>query len=254
MSQSQLSCVVEFDDIPENIHAQVYSSGDDGYDIIVVPTKSSRDKGILKQEMSMRSVEWESFVVAKLSHSAEEVDSEVEQVRRTAQNGLSQELSAVSYLGLKAVILQLQSAKSYNLARMISNKLDVEPSYGFEVWVEVRTDSWDWWNTFRLMTDSSKLKVCLSLTSQCPTQLQLERWLGEPLAAVSVDLKSDNKVLYMCVQIKVPGSLFYEGQQGLPVLSREWGDLLRDFSRLDPKVGPCLHHDTIIFLIISRSL
>ena len=250
---SQPSCVVEFDDIPENIHAQVYSSGDDGYDIIVVPTKSSRDKGILKQEMSMRSVEWESFVVAKLSHSAEDVDSEVEQVRRTAQIGLSQELSAVSYLGLKAVILQLKSAKSYNLARMISNKLDLEPSYGFEVWVEVRTDSWDWWNTFRLMTASSKLKVCLCLTSQCPTQLQRERWLGEPLAAVSVDIE-DNKVLYMCVQIKVPGSLFYEGQQGLPVLSREWGDLLRDFSRLDPKVGPCLHHDTIIFLIISRSL
>ena len=85
---------------------------------------------------------------------------------------------------MKGAILTLKSGDTTNLARLVGSH---------SVWVEVTGDRWDWWNRFRLMTDSSKVKVCLDsskvkvclrLTSQSLTDLQLERWLGEPLAAV----------------------------------------------------------------------
>ena len=167
---------LELGDIPENINDQVTKSGGDGYDVIVVPTRSSGEKFLLDQEMKMESQNWESYVLARLSDSAEGVDSKEEDVRRKSQESLRQELAAVSYLGLRAAILTLRSEDTTNLARLVGSH---------SVWAEVTGERWDWWNRFRLMTDSSKVKVCLRLTEQPLTDLQLERWLGEPLAAVS---------------------------------------------------------------------
>ena len=174
MADCHVSFGFEVGEIPENIYDQVVKSGD--YDFIVVPTRSS-EKFLLDQELRMESQYWESYVLARLSDSADGVDSKVEEVRRTCEENIRSELSAVSHLGLKAAILRLKSGDTTNLARLVR---------GHSVWVEVRGERWDWWNTFRLTTHpTNKVKVCLRLTDQLLTDLQVERWLGEPLAAVS---------------------------------------------------------------------
>lgn len=176
LSSENMMVGLELGNIPKNINDQVTKSGGDGYDVIVVPTKSSGQRFLLDQEMKMESQNWESFVLARLSDSVKGVDSKREDVRRKAQESLRQELAAVSYLGLKAAILTLGSGDTTNLARLVGSH---------SVWAEVAGNRWDWWNRFRLMTDSSKVKVCLRLTEKPLTDLQLERWLGEPVAAVS---------------------------------------------------------------------
>ena len=59
----------------------------------------------------------------------------------------------------------------------------------YQVWVEVPGENWDWWNTFRLATDADSLdrvKVGLHLTDKLLTKPELDRWLVEPVAAVSL--------------------------------------------------------------------
>ena len=179
-----VSCGVEFVEFPENIKEQVTRSGDEGYDLIVVPSWTSGQKIFQSEELLMESFYWRRYVVVRLGQSGHsKVDSKIESVRRTAEESLIKELSAVSHLDLQAVILSLKSEDNMNLARMLRSQMILGCLYS--VWVEVKGDDWERWNRFRLTVDSSKVKVCLRLTEQLLSDLQLERWLGEPLAAVS---------------------------------------------------------------------
>ena len=178
-----VSCAVEFSDTPLHIKEQVTKSGEAGYHMIVVPARSSALKIFQTQELLMESLDWRRFVVVRLSHSVHsQVDSSEGSVRREAEERLMEELRAVSHLDLQALIISLNSEDSMNLARIMKGQMVLGCQYS--VWVEVTGESWDWWNRFRLVTDSKLVKVCLRLTSQSLTDLQLERWLGEPLAAV----------------------------------------------------------------------
>ena len=50
------------------------------------------------------------------------------------------------------------------------------------------SSTWDWWNRFRLMADShNKINLCLGITEQVPTDMEVQRWLGEPVKTVSQD-------------------------------------------------------------------
>ena len=150
------------------ISNQVVSSGVDGFDIIIVPTRGPGQNTIMMQELLMGSLDWESYVVVRLSDAADKVDSQVPEVRRSSQELLRQELSGVSYLGLKAAILSLRGADHANLARLINQYLSGEPRfslYNFHVWLEVTGDSWHSWNSFRLFTDSSNRNGCMLIIS-----------------------------------------------------------------------------------------
>ena len=92
-------------------------------------------------------------------------------------------------------MVSLNSGSNTNLARMINSEILRGARY--KVWVEVSGEGWSWWNQFRLMTDSSdQVAVSLRLTEELPTDLQVERWLAEPLAAVSQ--YSSAEVLLLC--------------------------------------------------------
>lgn len=229
-----VSCAVEYSETPLDIKKQVTKSGEAGYDMIVVPARSSALKIFQTQELLMESLDWRRFVMVRLSHSVYSlVDSSVGSVRREAEETLMAELRAVSHLDLQALIISLDSADNMNLARIMKCQMVLGCQYS--VWLEVTGERWDWWNRFRLITGSKLVKVCLRLTSQPLTDLQLERWLGEPVAAVSL-VKIYNPQIMFSVKISVPSCLFQDNKKGYPVLDKNQGVLLRELRRLNPTV------------------
>ena len=149
-----------------------------------------------------------------------DVDSKIQHVRDNSEARLVQELKYASHLGLPAVMVTLQGRNHTNLARILSNYLVKGAS--FQVWVQVPVCSadlnkyedseraveqtWDWWNTFRLVTDSSsKVNLCLDLTEQLPENIHVERWLGEPVKTVSSRcFDNDDNLNYLAVYPYLP--------------------------------------------------
>ena len=174
---------LELSPLPVNISQAISSSREAGFDFIIVPSSSPSQESIVKQELLMDNQSWTSWVVVRLCQHRG-IDSKVDRIWRRSQQKLAKELSEISYLGLKQVIVRLNSGNNINLARTINSEILRRAKY--EVWVEVGGEGWCWWNQFRLMTDSSdQVKNCLRLTEELPNDLQVERWLAEPLAAVS---------------------------------------------------------------------
>ena len=163
---------VELSDLPENIEDQVIRSGEDGFEFITVPTTSGQ-KSMVRQELLLDSAAWQTYVLARLSDSAD-LESEVEEISRDCRERLTRELSGISYLGLQAVTLTLKTASNTKLAALVRDSV-CEERQRYQVWVEVPGENWDWWNTFRLMTDgdsSDRIKVCLHLTDKLLTNGQ----------------------------------------------------------------------------------
>ena len=178
---------VELSDLPDNIEDQVIRSGEDGFDFILVPVSTSSisgQKSMVSQELLLGSAAWQAYVLARLSDPAD-LESPVEEISRDCRERLTRQLSGISYLGLQAVTLTLKTASNTKLATLVRDSVCQE-IVRHQVWVEVPAESWDWWNNFRLMTDSSdRVKVCLHLTDKLLTKPELDRWLAEPVAAVS---------------------------------------------------------------------
>ena len=160
---------------------------------------SHRPGPLTRSDLFLPSSDWGSLVVGRASYTIE-VDSKIQHVRNNSEARLLQELKYASHLGLPAVMVTLQGRHHTNLARIVSNYIVKGAS--FQLWVQVpvcQTDlskyedremvaeqTWDWWNTFRLVADSSsKINLCLDLTEQLPGNIEIERWLGEPVKTVS---------------------------------------------------------------------
>ena len=192
----------------------------------------------------MASSDWGSLVVGRISPTID-VDSPLPSVRANSEARLMQELKYASHLGLPAIMLQLYGTNHTNLARLVSNH--IAKGANFQVWVQVPLvapnphkfeegeetileDTWDWWNRFRLMANSSsKINLCLQVPEEEPTDRQILRWLGEPIKTVSV-----------------PTSMFLTNKKGYPVLSRQHQALIRRFVHLDIQIivrGPARGHD-----------
>ena len=163
---------LELSTLPANMKEAISSSREAGFSFISVPSSSPSLGSIVRQELQLDSKSWASGVMIRLCHHRG-LDSKVSRVRRQAQEQLSQELSAASYLGVQQVIVRLTSGDNINLARILYSEILRGALY--KVLVEVGGDGWSKWNQLRLLTDSSdKLKVCLRLTEKLPTHLQLE--------------------------------------------------------------------------------
>jgi len=192
----------------------------------------------------LASSDWGSLVVGRISPTID-VDSPLPSVRANSEARLMQELKYASHLGLPAIMLQLYGTNHTNLARLVSNH--IAKGANFQVWVQVPLvapnphkfeegdetileDTWDWWNRFRLMANSSsKINLCLQVPEEEPTDRQILRWLGEPIKTVSV-----------------PTSMFLTNKKGYPVLSRQHQALIRRFVHLDIQIivrGPARGHD-----------
>ena len=74
---------------------------------------------------------------------------------------------------------------------------------------------------FRLVANSnSKINLCLCVTEQCPEEVDVMRWVGEPVKTV-----------------RVPTSIFLLNKKGYPVLSKQHQNLIRKFIALDIQVN-----------------
>ena len=204
----------------------------------------SLTKTLLRSDLLLASSDWGSLVVGRISPTID-VDSPLPSVRANSEARLMQELKYASHLGLPAIMLQLYGTNHTNLARLVSNH--IAKGANFQVWVQVPLvapnphkfeegeetileDTWDWWNRFRLMANSSsKINLCLQVPEEEPTDRQILRWLGEPIKTVSV-----------------PTSMFLTNKKGYPVLSRQHQALIRRFVHLDIQIivrGPARGHD-----------
>jgi len=257
MSKRRVSCGLEVAHVPD-LQAAITTSGEAGFDFIVLPivnprferefqsTKvtSRRPGPLTRSDLLLASSDWSTLVVGKLSPTID-VDSRVPTVRKNSEERLGQELRYASHLGLPAIVVKLYGVSHTNLARLVSNHLYKGAS--FQVWVQVpliapdsgkfereepggeAEDTWEWWNRFRMVTDShNSVNLCLMLTEEIPEETSILRWVGEPIKTINIST-----------------SLFLTNKKGYPVLSRAHQSLVRRFVHLNIQIivsGPGRGH------------
>jgi len=253
----RVSCGLELTHVPE-LQSLIQNSSESGFDFVTIPIvnprferefqpdkpASNRSGPLTRSDLLLASSDWSSLVVGRISPTID-ADSPLPNVRTNSEARLAQELKYASHLGLPAVMLKLHGRDHTNLARLVSNH--IAKGAGFQVWVQVPLvspdsgkfeekpypppgDSWDWWNRFRLMANSSnKINLCLAVSEEVPTDAQILRWVGEPIKTVSV-----------------PTSIFLTNKKGYPVLARHHQALIRRFVHLDIQIivrGPARGHE-----------
>lgn len=84
-----------------------------------------------------------------------------------------------------------------------------------ETTIPFPSDTWQWWNSFRLHADfDSKVFVSLEISADIPSEEELKRWLGEPVA-----------------NLIIPADIFIRNAQNFPVLSKGHQAVVRAFQR-----------------------
>jgi len=262
MSPRRVSCGLEVSHVPD-LQTLIESSSEAGYDFTTVPivnpryerefeavkVSASRCGPLTRSDLFLPSSDWGSLVVGRTSQTID-VDSNISHIRENSEARLLQELRYASHLGLPAVMVTLTSPVHTNLARVVSNYIIKGAS--FQMWVRVpfcppaldkfedvgsknnEEQTWDWWNTFRLVADSSsKINLCLEMTEKVPQDIEIQRWLGEPVKTLSIAT-----------------SLFLINKKGYPVLSKPHQNLVRRFINLDIQIiirGPDRGHDMKLY-------
>ena len=220
MSRRRVSCGLELCHVPELANI-IQTSAESGYDFITIPivnpryerefdkekVASRRAGPLTRSDLLLQSTDWNSLVVGRLGHSLD-VDTKIPHIRHNSEARIVEELRYASHLGLPAVMVSLTGTGHTNLARIVSNH--VFKGASFQIWVQVplcapdmskyetrvspetdltRGSTWEWWNRFRLVANSNnKINLCLEITEQCPPDLEVERWVGEPLKTVSENI------------------------------------------------------------------
>lgn len=88
--------------------------------------------------------------------------------------------------------------------------------------------TWHWWNNFRCIGNfEKKLSLALELTADLPDEIELERWLGEPIRCLII-----------------PTHLFQTNKKGFPVLSKAHQAVIGRFvcQKVQIMVTGALHH------------
>lgn len=253
----RVSCGLEMAAVPE-LQTLITSTAESGFDFITIPIvnprferefqldkpASARTGPLTRSDLLLASSDWGSLVVGRVSPTID-TDSPLPTVRANSEARLAQEMKYASHLGLPAIMVRLHGREHTNLARLVSNH--IAKGAGFQVWVQVPLvapdcsqweesatpnceDTWDWWNRFRLMANSSsKINLCLEVSEDIPSEEQVKRWVGEPIKTVSV-----------------PTSLFLTNKKGYPVLAKQHQALIRQFVHLDIQIivrGPSRGHE-----------
>ncbi|XP_057766795.1 protein arginine N-methyltransferase 1.5 isoform X1 [Salvia miltiorrhiza] len=170
--------------------------------------------------------QWSSHVVGKIS-SWIDLDSEDETLRQDSEITLKQEIAWASHLSLQACILPTPKGSSCaNYARCLNQILQnlggmqlwlripmVKPEDGIEAgnpeyMGEGDVDSWELWNSFRLLCEHhSQLSVALDILSSLPSASSVARWFGEPVRAAIINTNSflTNAKGYPCLSKRHQG-------------------------------------------------
>lgn len=193
----------------------------------------SRQFAFTRSDRLLSSSQWSTFVVGKLSPWFN-FESDNATLRHDAEAALSQEIMWATHLSVPAVIAPAPRYNCFNYARALNTCIYKSPN--MQIWVEVplvgvdaehsgndaddtdaafsesdlvasdvkQGDSWEAWNNLRVLCGHNPmLSVALVITEDVCSDLDLERWIGEPLRAVIL-----------------PTSLFVPNRAGFPALRR----------------------------------
>jgi len=248
----RVSCGRDFCCIPD-LNSDLEESLKAGFDFICAPIVNPRLKRefieggavtrpgpLTRSDLLLSSNDWSTLVVSKLSPWIN-LDSTVDAVRKNSEKAFKQELMYAMHLNSPAVHIVLRSLNCVNLARCINEHILQGFTHLFWVQVPLKSqvedidnitetsvdlvdnnqnyssDSWQWWNRLRTLCDSNKrLGLLLELTADLPSEVVIQRWLGEPIKAVLV-----------------PTSIFLTNKKGFPVLSRAHQNIVRQLFKLD---------------------
>ncbi|KAL5558290.1 hypothetical protein UlMin_034501 [Ulmus minor] len=213
------------DDMPQLLTFNL-SSG--GFDFVVAPLMDPKYRPSLMQKGSsvvlpfagsdlvLSPSQWSSHVVGKIS-SWIDLDSEDEILQLDSETTLKQEIAWASHLSLQACLLPAPRGKSCaNYARCVSQIL--QSLNNMQLWLRIPlikgeddsmdvnsenlTDSWEIWNSFRLLCEHhNHLSVALDVLSSLPSANSLGRWFGESVRAaiISTDSFLTNARGYPCL-------------------------------------------------------
>lgn len=162
---------------------------------------------ISRADVILQSDTWNRIIV-KLTPGLD-LDALDSDKRNQHVEQFKQEVSYGSYLNVSAVMFDLPlSVNIPNLTRLMNITLQENVFINFFVRVPMAAnddvDTWKIWSSFSAACDYHRsINLALELSIDLPDQLELDRWLGEPIKAVIA-----------------PTSIFLTNQAGLPILSR----------------------------------
>ncbi|KAL6629183.1 hypothetical protein ACP70R_028948 [Stipagrostis hirtigluma subsp. patula] len=176
---------------------------------------------VVASDLVLSPSQWSSHVVGKVSEWIN-LDANDEQLRLDSELTLKQEIAWASHLSLQACVLPTPKRSSCgNYARVVNQILqgstNMLPLEKPDIWRSLDDDqdiaeddndtseiedSWEWWNSFRLLCEhSSQLCVALDISSSLPSINSLGRWFGEPVRAAILQTNAfmTNSIGYPCL-------------------------------------------------------
>lgn len=235
-------CGVEVLDFPagEGLPAVLSHSLSSAFDFLLAPLVDPDYRPtpgavlpVAASDLILSPSQWSSHIVGNISAWID-LDSEDEQLRLDSEVTLKQEIAWASHLSLQACVLPPPRRSSCaNYARVVNHIL--QGLTNMQLWLRMPleksepmdedhdkvknnqtseiADSWEWWNSFRLLCEhSSQLSVALDISSTLPSMNSLGRWFGEPVRAAILQTNA-----------------FLTNARGYPCLSKRHQKLLTGF-------------------------
>ncbi|XP_060844526.1 protein arginine N-methyltransferase 5-like [Rhopalosiphum padi] len=140
---------------------------------------------------------WCHCVVAKISQP--NVDSEIESTRLENQKSFTQDISWATFLNVYSIMFELPlHGDVVNLVRLLDNQIDIylNSAVLIQFWalvpiVNLKTDPWKKWTKFiSSIRNVNRIKLALEIGTELPNDEELDRWLGEPVAALIIQSKT----------------------------------------------------------------
>ncbi|KAL5236637.1 hypothetical protein ACI65C_004047 [Semiaphis heraclei] len=160
---------------------------------------------------------WCHCVVANISQP--NVDSEIECTRIENQKSFTQEISWATFLNVYCIMFELPlHGDVVNLVRLLDNQIDVyiNSAVLIQFWalvpiVNLKTDPWKKWTKFiSSIRNVNRIKLALEIGAELPSDEELDRWLGEPVAALIIQ-----------------SNIFITNKKGYPVLSKPHQEFIK---------------------------
>jgi len=160
---------------------------------------------------------WCHCVVANISQP--NVDSEIESTRLENQKSFTQEISWATFLNVYCIMFELPlHGDVVNLVRLLDNQIDVyiNSAVLIQFWalvpiVNLKTDPWKKWTKFiSSIRNVNRIKLALEIGAELPSDEELNRWLGEPVAALIIQ-----------------SNIFITNKKGYPVLSKRHQEFIK---------------------------
>lgn len=182
----------------------------------VLQISSTRIGPGTRSDMTLRSNEWISNVVGKIS-SHIDLENRCSMITGTSEIVFKEELSLACHLGLQAIMLpSLKPHHCINFARIIHQCM---LQYSIQnYWIPItlsaslNVDLWNNWSQLsRICGYHHKLSIAIKISSKFSdlSELKLSRWISEPIRAIII-----------------PTKLFYLDVNGLPCLRKKYNQIL----------------------------